>query len=138
MNIDKTLNQLCAVLLAKSLTDLYPQSLLGESQILDEGFSYAFLTDCNVSSNDLPKIVKQMQKNIDRAFAIKYQIISKKQALSLFAHNRFKITLIQQHANDEISIIRLGDEFVDLCPHLDIQKLSDIKSYDLLNVSGVY
>jgi threonyl-tRNA synthetase len=138
MNINKPLNQLCAILLAKAIVDLYPDVMLGDYQLSKDGFSYSFLSSAKISTNDFNKIIKQMQKNIDRAYEIKYTSTPKDEAKKLFINNRFKLALIEQNLSTNVSLIYLGDDFFDLCEDLKITKLSNIKSFDLTNVAGSY
>jgi threonyl-tRNA synthetase len=136
MKINHNLNALASVLLAKSVKDLYPQVVLGESIVDDNGFSYSFAINTPISIKELPKILKQMYKNIDRNYTLTYKTIDKLEANKLFANEKYKLELINSF--DEIPIIKLGNDFVDICQKTNIVKLSNIKVIELLNVSGVY
>jgi threonyl-tRNA synthetase len=143
MNINKELNKICSILLAKTIKDLYPDCTIGDAFIGDQlanesGFSYCFKLEKRLSITDLPMILKQMHKNIDRAFLITYKTISKKEALELFKDNKFKIELINDCTNDTIEIVSFGDEFNDICEKTSIAKLSAIKQIKLINIAGEY
>ena len=138
MKINENLNRLASILLAKSIIDLYPNVIIGESTITEDGFRYSFKlpTDVKISIKDFNKIKKQMQKNIDRNYEISYESLSHEQASKLFASNPYKLALLAK--DQENGIIHLGNDFVDLSANLQITKLSSIKFIELSNVSGCH
>ena len=138
MKINENLNRLASILLAKSIIDLYPNVIIGESTITEDGFRYSFKlpTDVKISIKDFNKIKKQMQKNIDRNYEIGYESLSYEQASKLFASNPYKLALLAK--DQENGIIHLGNDFVDLSANLQITKLSSIKFIELSNVSGCH
>lgn len=138
MKINENLNRLASILLAKSIIDLYPNVIIGESTITEDGFRYSFKlpTDVKISIKDFNKIKKQMQKNIDRNYEISYESLSYEQANELFASNPYKLALLAK--DQENGIIHLGNDFVDLSANLQITKLSSIKFIELSNVSGCH
>ena len=138
MKINENLNRLASILLAKSIIDLYPNVIIGESTITEDGFRYSFKlpTDVKISIKDFNKIKKQMQKNIDRNYEISYESLSYEQASKLFASNPYKLALLAK--DQENGIIHLGNDFVDLSANLQIAKLSSIKFIELSNVSGCH
>ena len=138
MKINENLNRLASILLAKSIIDLYPNVIIGESTITEDGFRYSFKlpTDVKISIKDFNKIKKQMQKNIDRNYEISYESLSYEQASKLFASNPYKLALLAK--DQENGIIHLGNDFADLSANLQITKLSSIKFIELSNVSGCH
>ena len=122
MKINENLNRLASILLAKSIIDLYPNVIIGESTITEDGFRYSFKlpTDVKISIKDFNKIKKQMQKNIDRNYEISYESLSYEQASKLFASNPYKLALLAK--DQENGIIHLGNDFVDLSANLQITK----------------
>ena len=86
MKINENLNRLASILLAKSIIDLYPNVIIGESTITEDGFRYSFKlpTDVKISIKDFNKIKKQMQKNIDRNYEISYESYSYDQCFFAF------------------------------------------------------
>ena len=138
MKINENLNRLASILLAKSIIDLYPNVIIGESTITEDGFRYSFKlpTDVKISIKDFNKIKKQMQKNIDRNYEISYESLSYEQASKSFASNPYKLALLAK--DQENGIIHLGNDFVDLSVNLQITKLSSIKFIELSNVSGCH
>ena len=115
-------------------------NLLGEKSLTENGFRYSFKLPNNVklSTNDFNKIKKFIQKNIDRNLIIKFETVSKKQALELFANNPYKQYEINNTKNTKISIIKLGNDFVDVCDNLGLHKFPKSEFIELINVSGQY
>jgi threonyl-tRNA synthetase len=136
MQINQGLNKLASILLAKSIMDIYPSAVLGEGYVNEDGFNYSFSLDTPISIKELPKILKQMRKNIDRGYKLTYEFISYAKAKELFANQKYHLESIQ--GQDKIAIVKFGDDFIDLCEKLNIEKLSQIKSIELMNVAGVY
>lgn len=138
MEINKNLNKLASLLLAKSIKDLYPNAILGDFKINEDGFAYGINFNGEAfGASQFNKVKKQMQKNIDRAYKIEYESISKEAAKQMFAGNKYKLELIDD-ANGNINICKFGNDFVDICENLSIDKLSTIKAIELNNVSGYY
>jgi threonyl-tRNA synthetase len=138
MEINKELNQLGALLLAKSAIDLYPDAQLANYQVSEDGFKYNIKFVNSFSINELNKLKKQMTKNIDRAYEIKYESISKAEALKIFKNDSFRKELINDSKETTFCIARFGNDFVDMCPKLAFNKLSVIKAISLINVAGEY
>jgi threonyl-tRNA synthetase len=136
MYINHGLNKLASILLAKSIMDIYPSTVLGESSINEDGFNYSFSLTTPISIKELPKILKQMRKNIDRGYKLTYEFISYGEAKKIFANQKYHLEII--NGQDKVAVIKFGDDFIDLCEKLDIEKLSQIKSVELMNVAGVY
>jgi threonyl-tRNA synthetase len=143
MKLNKDLNKICGILLAKTLKDLYEDVALGDIEVGDAnlaneyGFSYSFNCKERINKELFPKIIKQMKKNIDRAYKISYEKISNGQALDIFKDDQFKLELINDRKG-KIDVVKFGEDFVDLCEQLSINKLSSIKKIELVNVAGVY
>jgi threonyl-tRNA synthetase len=136
MQFNQELNKLASILLAKSIIDIYPSGILGESSLTEDGFHYSFLLDTPISIKELPKVLKQMRKNIDRGYKLTYESISYAKAKELFAKQKYKLEQIQ--GLDKVAIVKFGYDFIDICEELKIEKLSQIKVIDLSNVAGVY
>jgi threonyl-tRNA synthetase len=143
MKLNKDLNKVCGLLLAKSIKDLHEDAILadilvGDALANEMGFSYSFNCLERISTLALNKIVKQMKKNIDRNYEIKYVTVSKPEALEIFKTNKFKTELINDSSASQVNLVYFGSDYVDICEQLSIAKLSAIKSFELLTVGGVY
>jgi threonyl-tRNA synthetase len=132
------LNKLGAILLAKTIKDIYPNVLLANCSVGENGFNYLFDCQQTISSNELPKILKQVYKNIDRNFSITYESVPKQEALNCFSNNVYKQELINEIKTENVDVVKLNNECFDICENLNITKFSNIKSINLFNVSGEY
>ena len=137
--LDK-INIFASELLAKSILEMYHAVKLGERSVSEIGFRYSFKLPDNtkISSNDFKSIKKFIQKNIDRALNVSYEKISKTEAKKIFADNKYKLVEIKNTAGKLIEIIRIGKDFVDICPDLELKKISKSDFIELTNVSGQY
>ena len=62
---------------------------------------------------------------------------SKKEAQQLFIHNRFKLELIKDLKDGEITIYQQGD-FIDLCRGGHLDSTSEVKHFKLMKLAGSY
>jgi len=138
-NLEPLLNHSCAHLLANAIKELYPNAMFGVGPAIEEGFYYDMdLGDVKLTEEDLPKIEKKMQAIVASGVEIKKEVVSKEDALKIFASDVYKTELINElDDNEEISIYRQGN-FVDLCrgPHVSSTKW--LKNFKLLSTSGAY
>lgn len=134
------LNVLASELIAKSIIDIYPNAKLGEKSLTEIGFRYSFKLPNNIklSANDFNKIKKIAKKNIDHNLAIKFENISKKKALEIFKSNTYKKYQINHLKSNNVSIIKIGNDFIDICDHLGLNKFPNIDFIELVNISGQY
>jgi threonyl-tRNA synthetase len=63
--------------------------------------------------------------------------VSKKEAAEIFAGNPYKLELIEEIPEDEVSIYKSGD-FIDLCRGPHIPSSSRIPAFKLLSIAGAY
>jgi threonyl-tRNA synthetase len=137
MKINYDLNAMASILLAKAIKDLYPDVILGDGIVDENGFAYNFALNTPISIKELPKVLKQMRKNIDRGYTLSYETIDQATANKLFTKEKYKLELVKQF-NNEIPIVKFGNDFIDICKKTNVTKLSSIKAIELSNVSGVY
>ncbi len=133
-----TMNHSCAHMLAQAVKRLYPQAKFWVGPVISEGFYYDIdLGDQVIKDEDLPKIEKEMKKIAKDGKRIVRKEISKEEALEMFADDPYKIDLIQDLEDGNITCYQQG-EFIDLCrgPHVESVKL--LKNFKLLKHSGAY
>jgi len=106
-----------AHLLAQSVKEHYPSSLLTLGPSVDNGFYYDidFGTD-KISDEDLSKLEKTMIKHLPSWTEFTHKEIEKEEALSLFAGNIYKEELIKEisERGEKITVYTCGG-FTDLC-----------------------
>ena len=140
--LDIMRHTLTAQVLAKAVKTLYPKAKLAIGPTIEHGFYYDVLFEKPISSEDLPKIEKEMNKIISNGEIINKKICSKKDAIKLFEERNetYKIDIINnsdQNANFQIySQEKSG--FIDLCygPHLP--NLRHIGAFKLTKLAGAY
>ncbi len=134
------LNHSCAHLLAQAVKHLYPHAKFWVGPVIEEGFYYDIdLGDDVISEEDLPKIEKEMKKIAKDGKRIVRRELTKEEALSMFQDDPYKLDLIRrmEEENTVISCYTQGD-FTDLCRGPHVEKVSCLKHFKLLKVSGAY
>jgi threonyl-tRNA synthetase len=133
-----TLNHSCAHVMAQAIKRLYPHAKFWVGPVVTEGFYYDVdLGDDVIKDEDIPKIEKEMKKICKDGKRIVREEISKEEALQMFHDDHYKLDLISDLEDGNISCYRQG-EFVDLCrgPHVDTVK--QCKNFKLVKHSGAY
>ena len=124
---------------AAALKQIRPDAKFGVGPAIEEGFYYDVDVEPRLTDEDLVKLEKEMKKIIDAGIPMTKEVISRKQALGMFAHDKYKIELINDLPEDEIlTAYSIGDKFVDLCRGLHLQNTAHAKHYKLLSLAGSY
>jgi threonyl-tRNA synthetase len=90
-----------------------------------------------VSEDDLGKIESEMQKIIKAKTTFERRVVSRQEALEIFKDNPFKLELINELSDQEISLYKNG-KFIDLCRGPHIPHTGMIKGIKLMKISGAY
>lgn len=113
---------------------------LGIGPVIDNGFYYDIDIEKPLSVDDLAAIEKEMQAIADENLPITRRVVSREEALEIFAalEEPYKLELI--HDLPINSVITLYDqgEFSDLCRGPHLPSTGRIKAFKLLNVAGAY
>ncbi len=132
-----------AHILAKAVLEIFGrenvQYAIGP-QIAD-GFYYDFLLPRNLGPEDFASIENKMREILKRREPFTVKEVSREEALSMFADQKFKQELIEDMPEDEtITIYYTGDDFVDLCrgPHVDSSQDLLSSAFEIRSVSGSY
>jgi threonyl-tRNA synthetase len=127
-----------AHLLTAALKNLYKNVKFTIGPAIEKGFYYDIDSQEKISEADFPKIENEMKKIVDTDLKFIRKEVSKKQALSIFKDNPYKIELINSlDSSSIISIYEIGD-YVDLCvgPHVPSSRY--LKYFKLTKISGAY
>ena len=137
-NIETTRHSLSHVL-AFAVREFYPGVKLGIGPAIENGFYYDFDFPSPITQEDLPKIEKKMKEILKKGFEFKKKNISKKEAEKLFKDQPYKLELIAELPEDEISVYESGG-FVDLCagPHVKSTKEIPADAFKLTKLAGAY
>ncbi|NJP37033.1 threonine--tRNA ligase [Alkalicoccus luteus] len=129
-----------AHLLAQAVKRLYGDVQLGVGPVIEEGFYYDIDVDEPITSEDLPKIEKEMKKIIDENHEIKRVEVSREEAIERYKEigDELKLELLEEiPAGETISIYEQG-EFFDLCRGVHVPQTSKLKKFKLMQVNGAY
>lgn len=131
-----------AHILAESVLELFPDSKMAIGPSIESGFYYDIdFSDHKVKDDDLIKIENKMKSIIDKKRSFIKDNISKKEAQELFANNKYKLELINEIPDSEITIYKSeGGNFVDLCkgPHVTNTDEIDKNAFKLTKLAGAY
>ncbi len=131
------INHSTAHLMAAAIKKIYPEAIFAIGPSIKNGFYYDFELEGNISPDDLPIIEKQMKKMIGGNHAFLREEVSKEKAKEIFKDNPFKLELISEIPDKNVSIYRTGD-FIDLCTGPHIPSTSRIEAFKLLSIAGAY
>ncbi len=135
----KSLRHSCSHVLASAVKKLYPEAKLGIGPAIEEGFYYDFDVPGGISDQDLAKIEKIMNEEVEAGFNFIKEEWSKEKAIGFFKDKgeKYKIEIINDLGQKKVSVFKHND-FLDLCkgPHVENTKV--LKNFKLLSISGAY
>jgi threonyl-tRNA synthetase len=133
----ETLRHSASHVLAQAVSGLYPGVKLAIGPSTDDGFYYDFEFPEKISESDLARIAKEMKKIVAEKQPFERRDISRSEAREIFKGQPYKLELIEDIEDDNLSIYSNGD-FTDLCrgPHVD--NTSRIRNFKLLKLAGAY
>jgi threonyl-tRNA synthetase len=106
-------------IMAEAVKSLFPEARFGIGPAIENGFYYDFDLPRAITTEDLPQIEEKMRELIKKPLEFKRENISKTDARLLFSDQKYKLELIEELEDGDITIYRSGN-FVDLCagPHV--------------------
>ena len=132
------MNHSCAHMMAQAVKRLYPQAKFWVGPVVSEGFYYDIdLGNQVIKDEDLAKIEKEMKKIAKDGKRIVRKEISKDEALEMFGDDPYKVDLIQDLEDGNITCYQQG-EFIDLCRGPHVESVKQLKNFKLLKHSGAY
>ncbi|MGD6816812.1 threonine--tRNA ligase [Metabacillus sp. 113a] len=129
-----------AHLLAQAVKRLYGDVKLGVGPVIENGFYYDIDMEESISSEDLPKIEKEMQKIINENLEIVRIEVSRSEAQKRFEEigDSLKLELLEAIPENETVTIYEQGEFFDLCRGIHVPSTGKLKEIKLLSVAGAY
>lgn len=129
-----------AHIMAQAVKRLYKDAKITIGPSIKNGFYYDFDLDTPLTTEDLAKIEKEMNKIISEDLKFERIDVSRDEALKIMGdmNESYKIELINDLPEGEkISLYKQGD-YVDLCrgPHIPSTKYA--KAFKLTSVAGAY
>ncbi|MFA6393074.1 MAG: threonine--tRNA ligase [Candidatus Paceibacterota bacterium] len=130
-----------AHLLGASILELYPGSQITLGPAVDNGFYYDVDIKGKITDTDLEKIENKMKEIIKTWESFEKKVLSKEEALEMFAGNIYKEELINgiTEKGEEITVYTSGD-FSDLCRGGHIKNMKEVQdgSWKLDRIAGAY
>ena len=123
--------------MAQAILELYPGSKLTIGPPIENGFFYDIEVAGRITDEDLPRIEEKMRGIVDRDLHIEREEITKAEAESLYADNPYKLEIINDLEDDDISLYRQGD-FFDLCRGPHVPSTGKLGAFKLQNIAGAY
>ena len=128
-----------AHLMAQAMRRLYPNIHFGVGPAIDSGFYYDTDNGQNqVTAEDLPAIEAEMMKIVKENLPIERRVLSKQEALEIFASDPYKVELISELPEEEVITAFQQGEFIDLCRGPHVPSTGRIQVFKLLSVAGAY
>ncbi len=132
------LNHSAAHLMAEAITNLYPNAKFGVGPAIEEGFYYDVdLGDQVLRDSDLETIENEMKRLSQVGADIIRKELSYAAAKKKFAHDPYKLELIEEF-KDEVISVHKQNNFVDLCRGGHVENTKVIKHFKLLSLAGAY
>ncbi len=128
-----------AHVLAEAVISIFPDAKPTIGPFIKNGFYYDFDMDNSLSDEDISKIESKMKTILKEGRSFTKKIVSKEEALNVFANNKYKIELINNLDNAENITLYEQKNFTDLCkgPHHQSTREYDAK-FKITSVSGAY
>lgn len=129
-----------AHLMAEAVVQIFPEGKIAIGPPIENGFYYDFDLPRSLKTEDLEDITERMKEIIKGGSSFERRVISRKEALEMFADQPFKVELINGlPADEEITTYSQGN-FTDLCqgPHVESTNKLNPASFKLLSIAGAY
>lgn len=126
--------------MAQAVKQLWPEAKLGIGPSIEDGFYYDFDKQEPFSEADLARIEQKMQEIISKNEPFIREELPRTEAIKLFKKLKedYKVALLEEIAEERVSIYRTGRDFVDLCRGPHLESTGQIKAFKLLSLAGAY
>jgi len=128
----------CAHIMAEAICSIWPDAKLVYGPIVEDGFYYDIDLDESIRPADFERIEKKMREIIkaDKPFIRKE--MSRDEALTKLASDKYKTDNIKHADSDVISFYSHGDDFEDLCRGPHLPSTGRVGSFKIMSVAGAY
>lgn len=124
-------------IMAEAVLSIFPEAKFGIGPAIEDGFYYDFELPRPLAVEDLPAIELKMKEIVAANLPFVSEEKTVKEALKLFADQKYKIELIRDLGEDKVTIYRQGG-FTDLCRGPHVKATGEIKAFKLTSVAGAY
>jgi threonyl-tRNA synthetase len=123
--------------MAQAILELYPGSKLTIGPPIEDGFFYDIEVAGRITEEDLPRIEERMREIVERDLPIEREEVSKAEVERLYADNPYKLEIIEDLEDGDISVYHQGD-FFDLCRGPHVPSTGKLGTFKLQNLAGAY
>ena len=123
--------------MAHAVKSLWPDIKIAIGPAISDGFYYDFDKKTPFLPEDLETIENKMKEIIEQDHKFVEKKASKAQSQELFKSEPYKLELIEEIPEKELTIYSDGD-FYDLCKGPHISSTGAIKAFRLLSIAGAY
>ena len=123
--------------MAQAITELYPGSKLTIGPPIENGFYYDIEVAGRITDEDLPRIEEKMREVVKRDLPIQREAVPKADVEAMYEDNPYKLELIQDLDDGDITVYRQGD-FFDLCRGPHVPTTAKLGAFKLQNIAGAY
>jgi len=133
----KIMRHSTAHVMAEAVQSIFPQAKFGIGPTIENGFYYDFDLPRSLTPDDLPLIETKMKEIIASDVPFIRQEVTKEEARRLFAAQPYKLELIDDIADEKVSLYQQGS-FIDLCRGPHVNSTGEIKTFKLVSIAGAY
>jgi len=126
-----------AHIMAEAVQYLFPEAKFGIGPTIENGFYYDFELPRPLTPEDLPVIENKMREIVSQNVPFVTKKISKDEARTLFATQPYKLELIDEIADTNVTIYKQGS-FTDLCRGPHLASTGEVKAFKLTHIAGAY
>ena len=126
-----------SLVMAEAVLAMFPDAKLAIGPPIDTGLYYDFDLPRPLTMEDLQVIEERMRESIARDHPFVQTLLNKEEARGLFAQQPYKLELIDELPEEEVSTFRHG-EFVDLCLGPHAASTGQVRAFRLASVAGAY
>ncbi len=126
-----------AHIMAEAVQNLFPDAKFGIGPTIENGFYYDFDLPRPLTPEDLPIIENKMKEIINQDMPFVADELTKDKARKLFAAQPYKLELINEIADDKVTVYRQGS-FIDLCRGPHVTSSGEVKAFKLTHIAGAY
>ncbi len=123
--------------MAEAVLSFFPDAKFGIGPAIEGGFYYDFDLPRTLSPDDLPAIEEKMRSIIAADTPFIRKEVPKDEARKLFADQPYKLELIDELADETVSVYQQG-AFTDMCRGPHVASTGEIKAFKLVNIAGAY
>ncbi|WP_166241065.1 threonine--tRNA ligase [Paenibacillus turpanensis] len=131
-----------AHLMAQAIRRIYGAKSvrLGIGPVIEDGFYYDIDLEQSLSTEDLARIEKEMERIVQENLPIVRRVVSREEAIAMFEEleDSLKLELIRDLPENAVISLYEQGEFVDLCRGPHLPSTGRIKAFKLMSVAGAY